>query len=142
MTILKGIILAVIGFSSGAIVAGGIFAFIAIIGVVPRMAQRTRTMKYIPIYEDAISLGGIFGTLTMFVDFYLPIGPVLTALFAFAIGIFVGGVAVSLAEVINVVPIFMRRAHLTKGIPVLIAAVAIGKCVGSLAYFYLASFTA
>ena len=57
----NNIVLAVIGLSSGTVVAGGIFAFIAIIGVVPRLAQKTKTEKYIMIYEDAITLGGILG---------------------------------------------------------------------------------
>ncbi len=142
MDLFKNIALAVIGLSSGMVVAGGIFAFIAVIGIVPRMAQRTATVPYIPMYEDAITLGGIFGVLTMYLNLYIPIGPVLAVIFMFATGIFVGSLAVSLAEVLNVIPIFMRRARLTTGIVFFILALALGKCCGSLVYFFMAGFTA
>lgn len=140
MILLKQILSIIIGFSSGVVVAGGIFAFIAIIGVVPRLAQRTKTIKYISVYEDAIMLGGILGTSTMFIDYYIPIGVILAAIVAFSIGIFIGCLAVSLAEVINVIPIFTRRARLTQGLPLFILAIALGKLAGSILYFFVPGF--
>lgn len=140
MEILRYIVAIIVAYSSGIVVAGGIFAFIAVIGVVPRLAQRTGTTKYIPFYEDAIMLGGILGTLTMYIDFYIPIGSILVAFFSFAIGIFIGCLAVSLAEVFNVVPIFTRRLKVTRGIPVFILALALGKSLGSLLYFFYMNF--
>ena len=53
-------LLVLAGFASGVVVAAGTFAFIAAIGIVPRMAQRTNTKQYIPFYEDTILLGGLF----------------------------------------------------------------------------------
>lgn len=140
--ILKQCFLAFLGFSAGTVVAGGIFSFIAAIGIVPRLAQRTATVKYIPIYEDAITIGGIFGTTTMFIDYYLPIGTILVAALALCTGIFVGCLAIALAEVLNVVPIFLRRSHITVGIPALISAIALGKVIGSLVYFFVQGFYA
>lgn len=140
MILIKNTILAVIGFSGGMVVAAGIFAFIAVIGIVPRMAQKTRTTKHIPTYEDAIIMGGIFGTLPLYLDLYFPIGVIGAGLFAFAIGVFIGCIAVSLAEVFNVMPIFIRRGRVTKGLSVLLVAIALGKTVGSLAYFLLGNF--
>ena len=67
--LLKYILAFIAAFSSGVVIAGGVFSFIAIIGVVPRMAQRTATEKCIVTYENAIILGGIFGSLTMAFDF-------------------------------------------------------------------------
>ena len=43
-------------FSSGVLVSAGVFAFIAAIGIVPRMANRTKTQRFIPLYEDVITL--------------------------------------------------------------------------------------
>ena len=48
------------GFASGIAVAAGVFAFIAAIGLIPRMAKRTQTQSWIPFYEDVIVLGGVF----------------------------------------------------------------------------------
>lgn len=140
MELFYNCILAIIGFSSGIIVAGGIFAFIAIIGIVPRLAQKTKTKKFIPLYEDAIMIGGVFGTTTMFVDYYIPLGRPIVIFLGICSGIFIGCLAVSLAEVLNVIPIFIRRARITQGIPILITAIAIGKMLGSLLYFYMKGF--
>lgn len=58
---LKTIYLIFLGLTSGCMVAAGTFAFIAAIGIVPRMAKRTETQRFIRVYEDAIVLGGIWG---------------------------------------------------------------------------------
>ena len=140
MTLFFYFILILLGLSSGGIVAAGIFSFISAIGIVPRMAKRTKTQKYIPLYEDMITIGGIFGTTTMFVSYHLPIGNILVAIFAFANGIFVGCLAIALAEVLNVIPIFLRRSRIVAGIPMLICSIAFGKVFGSLLYFIVKGF--
>ena len=50
-------------------------------------------------------------------------------------GIFVGVLAMALAEVLNVMPILMRRARLNKGITWFVVSFALGKLLGSLLYF-------
>lgn len=129
-----------IGFSAGMAISAGIFAFIAAIGIVPRMAQRSNTQKYIRLYEDVILVGGLFGTLSMFVDFKLPNIPALAGVFALAVGVFVGVLAVALAEVLNVMPILLRRSRVTKGLPWLLLSFALGKVLGSLLYFCVDGF--
>ncbi len=141
MNFWKDVALAIIGYSSGTVIAGGVFAFISVIGIVPRFAQKTGTIDKIRLYEDFIALGGLFGTLQLYLDFRATFLKVLAPLFALAIGIFFGSLAVSLAEVLNVVPVFMRRAKLTKGLAVFIIALALGKLFGSLIYFIIPSFT-
>ena len=140
MNIFYTIILIILGLASGGVVAGGIFAFISAIGIVPRMAKRTVTQKYIPLYEDAITLGGIFGTTTLFIRYHLPIGNICAAIFAFANGIFVGCLALALAEVLNVIPIFLRRSRIIRGIPIFICSIAFGKILGSMLYFTVKGF--
>ncbi len=138
--IIYNVILVFLSFSSGIVVSGGVFAFIAAIGVVPRFAQRTGTQKYIPMYEDAILLGGIFGTTTMYIDYYIPLGVFIVGLVGLAAGIFVGCLAISLAEVINIIPIFLRRSRITQGLPIIILGLATGKLLGSLIYFLVKGF--
>ena len=134
MLYLKQVILVIISFSSGVVIAGGVFAFIAMIGIVPRMAQKTNTEGYIMFYENAIIYGGIFGSLLMMFNFYLPIG-YLSAVPALAIGVFIGAIAVSIAEILDVVPVFMRRASLKTGLGIFITSIALGKLFGSMVYF-------
>lgn len=136
----RSIFLIFFGISSGVLVAAGTFAFIAAIGIVPRMAKRTQTQRHIRIYEDAITLGGVFGTTAMFMDYRFPDVPFLVGAYALCTGIFVGVLAMALTEVLNVVPIMLRRARLTKGLQWLILAFALGKVFGSLAYFLIDGF--
>lgn len=140
MEVIKGMIAIILAFSSGIIISGAVFAFIAIIGVVPRLAQKTRTEDKIWLYEEAIIVGGIIGTLTMVYDFYIPIGKFFVILYAGCIGIFFGCLAVSLAEILNVIPILTRRGRIQAGLKYFITAVAIGKLIGSIIYSRIPSF--
>lgn len=138
--IIKVILLGIIGFCSGVVISGGVFAFIAIIGVVPRLAQKTGTQKYIYIYEDAIVIGGVFGVLNLVFRPNIPLGMVGLIIFGLLTGIFVGCIAVSLAEVLDVIPILTRRINLKRGMAFFLLALAIGKLVGSLIYFLVPGF--
>ena len=130
----------IIAFASGIIISGAVFAFITIIGVVPRLAQKTRTEDSIIIYEEAIIVGGILGTLSMIFNFYIPIGKFFAVLYATGIGIFFGCLAVSLAEVLNVIPILTRRGKIQTGLKYFIIAVALGKLIGAIIYSRIPSF--
>jgi len=140
MEILKTISITTLGFASGLVVAGAVYAFITIVGVVPRLAQKTRTTGKIKIYESALAIGGVFGTLAGIFSFYIPIGPIGVIALSIANGIFIGCLAMSLAEVLNVIPIFSRRARLQRGMFFLVMAIALGKLVGSLLYFLVPGF--
>ncbi len=137
---MKELFLVVFSVSSGLMVSAGVFAFIAAIGIVPRMAWRTGTKGCIRLYEDIIVLGGLFGTTVMFVDYRLPAWGWLIVLVAFLEGLFVGILAMALTEVLNVMPILMRRARLTKGLQWIILAFALGKVFGSLLYYLVDGF--
>lgn len=134
------IILIIMGFGGGVVVSGGVFAFIAIIGIVPRLAQKTQTQDCISIYEDAIMLGGIFGTIIMVSGLRVMLGHFFAALYGFFAGIFIGCLAVSLAEILDVIPIITRRLSLKVGMAYFIVALAIGKLTGSLLYFIIPGF--
>ena len=152
------------GLCGGGLVAAGLFAFITILGLVPRLAARTHTASQIHRYENWIVAGALFGNLLNLhqVPFY-QIGQRLgqrlsqvlgTPLFGdweqglsvvslavslvmgLASGIFVGCLVMSLAETLDALPTMSRRIHLSVGIQYIIEALAIGKLVGSLIYFY------
>ena len=133
----KEVLLAVIGLSAGLIVAGGLFAFIASLGVVSDIADRTHTGSKILLYEDATTLGGIVGNLVFIYQINLPGGVWLQVVLGLFVGIFVGCWALSLAETLNVFPIFIRRVKLVRCVPYIILGIAIGKGIGSLIYFFL-----
>lgn len=135
----RQIFLAIVGLSTGALVAGGLFGFIVSLGVVSDFADRTHTANKIMLYENAIILGGVLGNIIYIyqIPITFPGSVVLLGIFGLFSGIFTGCWAMALAEILNVFPIFIRRAKLVKAIPYIILSIAIGKGVGSILYSFL-----
>ena len=136
MMLINEIILGFIGLSGGFVVSAGIFAFITMLGIIPRLAHRTGTANHIYGYEWMIILGGSLGNiLNLFVKAMPVVVPGLI-IFGMCSGIFVGCLAMALAENLRVIPIFVRRMHLKKGLAVILLAMALGKCAGSIFQFF------
>ena len=136
--LIKYFILLLISVSGGVIIAGGVFAFITMIGVFPRLASRTNTSAYIYYYETAIIAGGTFGNIiTVFLPKISVFGSMGLGLFGFFSGIYVGCLSMALAENLKVIPILVRRINLKQGLPWIIAALGIGRAIGSFYQFYL-----
>ena len=130
------IFLAVIGFCAGVIIAGGVVGLLIGLSIVPRYAGVTHTGKHILLYEDITLLGIVFGNLFFLYGWPIPGGKVFLGLCGLFSGIFLGGWIMALAEMADVFPIFSRRIKLTNGIRLVVIAVALGKTLGSLYYFY------
>lgn len=140
MEAVKYAALIIFGLGSGVVVSAGVFSLIATVALIPRMAEKTNTENRIMLYEEAITLGGISGTLVMYVNFQIPVGHIIAALFSLCIGIFFGELAVSIAEVLNVFPIFVKRLKLRRCVSAIVVAFAFGKAAGSLMYFLIKGF--
>lgn len=130
------VMLGFIGLACGLSVASGSFAIAVKLGIIPQMANKSRTAKRILTYENATILGGIAGNiLSVFSQIRFPAGHVFLALFGLSAGIFVGCMAVALAEIINAYPILYRRMKLKIGLEWMLATIALGKMSGCLFYF-------
>lgn len=117
--------------AGGGVVAGGVFALISLIGIVPRLASRTETASHIAAYESCIIWGGILGNLFYIFEWSIPgKEPFLLLAGAFS-GIYVGCFAMALAEILKVIPIFAQRVRLVQGIPYIVLGIAAGKVFGS-----------
>lgn len=130
------ILLAIIGLSAGAGVAGGLFSFVIGLGVVSDFADRTHTGECILLYENGVALGGILGNIF---SIYQPSIPQLNwcvPMVGMLIGIFVGCWAMALAEILNTFPIFIRRVKLLRFIPYIILGIALGKGMGAFLFFW------
>ena len=125
------------GFISGLVIAGGIFAFIIIIGIVPRLLQKTKTAAHIFLYETVIFAGGTCGALAMLISGSLYASPLWEIGLGLLYGIFVGCLAMSIAEILDVIPILGRRLRLTKALPWVMTVLALGKTVGTLIQFFV-----
>ncbi len=130
------ILLTVVGLSAGVAAAGGLFSFIIGLGVISDFADRTHTGQYVLLYENAVALGGILGNIFFIYRISIPGGAWLAAAFGLFGGIFVGCWAMALAEVLNLFPIFIRRAKLVRCTQYIIIGIAVGKTLGSLLFFY------
>lgn len=133
---LKEAFLAFIGLSSGGVIAAGIFAFLAIIGVFPRLIGVTHTRQHVILYETLLILGGTVGNL---IDLYhIPLagaGNIFLMIWGISAGVFVGCLVMSLAETLKALPVLGRRIRLSLGIQYVILSMAAGKFAGSMLYF-------
>ena len=134
--LIKQIWLSFLGFCSGVTVSAGVFGFITMLGIIPRMAARTRTASHIYAYEQAIILGGTLGNLWILFQWHLPLSLFFIILFGLFSGIFVGCLAMALAEVLRVIPIMVNRLQIQEGLPGLIGFIAAGKCLGTLFQYF------
>ncbi len=135
--LINNIILGFLGICFGVAVASGVFAFITMLDVIPRLAHRTGTASHIYAYENVIIAGGTTGNLVILFCDRLPVTGIGLAAFGLFSGMFVGCLAMALAENLRVMPIFARRLKMRKGIPVIVLALALGKLAGTIFQYFL-----
>ncbi|OLO42671.1 stage V sporulation protein AB [Alkalihalophilus pseudofirmus] len=131
MTI-EAVLSILIGLAGGFAVGGGFVAFLTVLGVVPRLTQLSKTGKYIHIYEWAVILGALTGSLFSLNNIVLHLSALLLIPIGLAEGIFIGLLAAALTEVLNVFPILAKRLGIAEKIIVLMMAIVLGKVFGSL----------
>lgn len=141
------------GISFGLLSSAGVFTVFSAVGLVPRFAGKTHSAKRIFLYENMIILGTVIGgafslwpeywkrmmsSLTIrlgrleTVNILQNLSLVVIGLFS---GMFVGCLALSIAEMLDSIPIFARRVSLKKGVGLAICSVAAGKIFGAMFYF-------
>lgn len=147
------LLLIVMGVSFGALASAGVFTVLIAVGLVPRFAGETHTSRYVLLYEEMVVMGTITGGfLSVFSEYsqigaflqerfpamngvWIGLGNVVMAVFGLFCGMFVGCLALAIAEMLDSIPIFSRRVSLRHGIGLVILSMAIGKLVGSVCYF-------
>ena len=141
------------GISFGLLSSAGVFTVFSAVGLVPRFAGKTHSAKRIFLYENMIILGTVIGgafslwpeywkrmmsSLTIrlgrleTVNILQNLSLVVIGLFS---GMFVGCLALSIAEMLDSIPIFARRIGFRHGIGLAILGVAAGKLCGALFFF-------
>jgi len=152
---LEGIVSGVSGFSFGVLSSAGVFTVLVAVGLIPRFAEKTHTGRFVLLYEEMVVLGTITGCFFSIFPQYSqfgaalerwfpkqPIvkevsGQVLNGCFGLFSGMFVGCLALAIAEMLDSIPIFTRRVSLKKGIGLVVLSIAGGKLAGALYYFVL-----
>ncbi len=144
------VILGFFGVCFGVMVAGGVFTVLFIVGLIPRFAGKTDTARYEIFYEECIIAGSITGCILSVFQFPYMLGELtrqlpqsvyqvsvfilLVAVGIFS-GMFVGCLALAMAEMLDSIPILARRIGFRHGLGIVVLAIALGKLCGSVLYF-------
>lgn len=121
-----------IGLSSGFVIAGGLYSFVTMVGVLTRLSTRTKTANRIMLYEDMVTLGATVGNCFSMMPVLLPLGSAMLIAYGLFAGIFTGCLAIALSEVLNVIPTFTRRIRMKKGLSFILIAMGLAKLAGTL----------
>lgn len=154
---LKQMFLGIMGMSFGVFAAGGVFTVLISVGLIPRFAGKMHVSRKVFLFEEAVVCGTLFGDFFSVFDRYGRIGDFIkenqvfgsgrteavwymagTAVlivFGLFAGVFVGCLALAIAEMLNTIPIFSRRIGFRHGLGIAVLAMALGKAAGSLLYF-------
>ncbi|MDL2301366.1 stage V sporulation protein AB [Lachnospiraceae bacterium OttesenSCG-928-D06] len=151
--IVKLCLLAISALSFGLLAAAGVFTVLAAVGLVPRFAGRTHTANKVILYEEMVVGGTLFGCIFSVLARYcrvgaffherMPeliwlwngIGNVVLLVFGLACGMFIGCLALAIAEMLDSIPIFSRRIGFRHGLGLAILSMAVGKIFGALFFF-------
>lgn len=151
--LLKEIFLGFVGLCFGFLAAAGVLTVLLAVGLVPRFAGETHTNKKVFLYEEMVVFGTIVGcVLTVFEPYmrladwavqgigipantWQMIGVFILLVSGIFSGMFVGSLAVTVAEMLDSIPIFTRRIRFREGLKALVWSIALGKTFGSLFYF-------
>ncbi|WP_239541132.1 stage V sporulation protein AB [Pullulanibacillus pueri] len=130
--VISSLILIIVGFSGGLAVGCGFVAFLAVLGIIPRLAQLTKTYGYIRAYEWSIVASAVIGSWLSLRNTSFHLSHVLLIPIGLGAGVFVGMLAAALTEVLNVLPILAKRIGIHEQILLLLMAIVLGKVFGSL----------
>ena len=133
----REIFMSVIALLAGAGVSAGVFAFVLVIGIVPRILEYSR-IENIILVENVMICGVVVGNISSVAagQFALPAGEIIIAVYGLCVGTFVGCIAVALAEILHTFPIIFKRMKLRAGLGIIIIFMALGKTAGALYYFF------
>lgn len=134
---MKYIAVPLLGFSNGIIVGSGIVALLTILDIIPRLAQLTNTYGEVKIYENVIIIGAVFASITSLTGVSINLAKFTVVIVGFSIGIFIGLLASALAEMLNVMPVLIRRFRLEGYVNYIIYSLIAGKVLGALLNWFI-----
>lgn len=154
---LRQMFLALIGVSAGLIVSAGVFTVLISVGLIPRFAGKMHVADKVFVLEEMVICGTLVGSFFSIYTRWAMIGnfvhehtlfgieategvwrftgTLIQIIFGLFAGIFVGCLALAIAEMLNTIPVFARRIGFRHGLGIAILAVAMGKLIGSIIYF-------
>lgn len=122
----------IIGFGGGLAVGAGFVALLTVFGILPRLMQISKTYSRIRSYEMSVILGVLFSSWYGLRDLTIDMNAWILIPIGLASGTFIGMLAAALTEVLNVLPILMKRVGFKEQVLGLLMAILFGKVLGSL----------
>lgn len=120
------------GLSGGIVVGAGVVALLSLVGIVPRLAQVSKSLRYINYYETLLVIGAFLGGIISLGNIELNLNGVVVVISGISYGIFVGMFSSGLAEILEFFPLMTRRLNIPINyIKYIIYALLIGKVIGS-----------
>ncbi len=116
--------------------AAGYVAFITLLGVFEKLAEKYKALNKRATLEALIILGVTAGNAVELFNIPIPLGTVGLGFYNLLGGIFIGCLAGALAETLSIFPILSRRFNIREYLPYVLIAAAIGRAIGSLAQFF------
>lgn len=136
---MRTLLLAFWGLCMGNIVASGVCGLLTSLGIITRLAWRTKTQDKVRVYEYCVFIGT---TLANFIYIYRIglaslwiLNVIILGIIGIFFGIFVGCLALSLAEALDVSTIIFRKFNIRNHTKYVLLAVAVGKFIGNIIYF-------
>lgn len=129
---MKYIVVPFVGFSNGIMVGGGVVALLVLLDIIPRLAQLTNTYDQVNLYETVIVIASMLAAVISLTGIVINLGKIMVVIIGFSMGIFIGLLASALAEVINVLPVIIRRFKLEGYTIFIVYSLIFGKILGSL----------
>ncbi len=151
---MQTVFLAVLGTSYGLLSAAGVFTVLVAVGLVPRFAGKTHTARKVFLYEEMVIFGTLVGSFFSIFERYsqfgafwqeryprqlevwLALGNLAQAVFGIFSGMFIGCLALAIAEMLDSIPILSRRISFRHGLGLAVLSMAVGKLCGSFFYFW------
>lgn len=145
--------LVLLGLGYGLLASAGVFTVFVAVGLVPRFAGKTHTAGKILLYEEMVVFGTLIGGLWSVFPEYAQVaawagqqfpehlklirslGTIAQGVFGLFSGMFVGCLALAIAEMLDSFPILARRISFRHGLGLAILSLALGKVFGSFWYF-------
>lgn len=125
--LIRQLLLIAAGASYGLLSAAGVFTVLVAVGLIPRFAGKTHTARYVLLYEEMVIFGTLAGCfVTVFPKYsqwgsflreqfpkemklWMATGVAAQAVFGLFSGMFIGCLALAIAEMLDSIPIFARR---------------------------------
>lgn len=151
---MRSVFLMIVGTSYGLLAAAGVFTVLVAVGLVPRFAGKTHTAGSVVLYEEMVIFGSIAGGLVSlfpecsqfgsYLQGFFPgaqvwmavPGNMILGIFGIFSGMFIGCLALAIAEMLDSIPILSRRIGFRHGLGLAILSMSLGKLCGSVFYFW------